>query len=71
MGEIALSRKEVETATVKIDFWKEYTGEEIADMQGVKPIKDVNDLFGYWPEGSDFNSFYEAAVNSRKHADTK
>jgi hypothetical protein len=34
-----------ETATPEkrpgVDFWRSYAGEEIAEMQGVKPIKDI------------------------------
>ena len=52
------------------DFWKEKTLEELAKEQGIGPITDVNSLFGYWPEDADFESFYDAAVNSRKHAKT-
>ncbi len=52
-------------------FWDSKTGEELAKEQGVKPINDINELFGYWPDGADFESFYDAAVNSRIHADAK
>jgi hypothetical protein len=51
-------------------FWKGKTFEELTKEQGVKPIKDVSQLKGYWPEGADFDSFYEAAVGSRKHAES-
>ena len=47
---------------------KRKTLKELAKEQGVKPITDVSQLTGNWPEGADFDSFYEAAVNSRKHA---
>ena len=52
-------------------FWNSKTGEELAQEQGVKPINDISDLFGYWPDGADFESFFDAAVNSRKHAEAK
>ena len=57
--------------TPQVDFWKDYSADEIAQMQGVKPIDNISELFGYWPEGADFESFFETAVNSREHADTK
>ena len=50
-------------------FWNSKSSGELASEQGVKPIKDITELFGYWPKGADFDSFYEAAVASRKHAD--
>jgi hypothetical protein len=49
-------------------FWKGKTFEELVAEQGVTPISSVEQLKGYWPEGADFDSFYEAAVGSRKHA---
>lgn len=62
-----------ETATLKkkteISFWENKNADEIAKEQGIGPIQDVNDLFGYWPADADFDSFYNAAVNSRKHAE--
>jgi ribosomal protein L14E/L6E/L27E len=50
-------------------FWQSKTFEQLAREQGVKPIKDLNQLKGHWPEGADFDSFFETAVNSRKHAE--
>ena len=37
--------------------------------QGFKPIKDISELTGFWPEGADFDEFYKMAVESRKHAE--
>jgi hypothetical protein len=51
------------------DFYKHHTLGELAKEQGVKPIKDIRDLTGFWPEGADFDEFYKAAVLSRKHAE--
>jgi hypothetical protein len=33
------------------------TPEQLAKEQGVIPIKSINDLFGFWPEDEDFESF--------------
>jgi hypothetical protein len=52
-------------------FYKRKTLKELAREQGIKPIIDITQLTGHWPEGADFDSFYETAVNSRKHAENK
>lgn len=44
------------------------TIDQLAEEQNVKPIKDISELFGDWPKNADFDSFYNTAVNSRKHA---
>lgn len=43
---------------------------KLAEEQGFKPIKDVNELTGFWPKGADFEEFYQAAVGTRKHAES-
>jgi hypothetical protein len=58
-------------STSENNFWKDSTLEEIMAEQGAKPVNSLDELYGYWPEGADFDSFYEAAVNSREHADSK
>jgi hypothetical protein len=71
-NEINLSQTTgVSPARKTTPFWNSKTGEELAKEQGVKPINDIKELFGFWPEGADFNSFFDAAVNSRIHADEK
>jgi hypothetical protein len=60
---------DVAVAKKSSSFWKGKTFEELAKEQGIKPIKDVNLLKGHWPENADFDSFFETAVNSRKHAE--
>ena len=42
---------------------------KLAEAQGFKPIKDINELTGFWPKGADFEEFYQAAVGARKHAE--
>jgi hypothetical protein len=64
-GQIA----DVMVAKKSSSFWKGKTFEDLAKEQGIKPVKDVNRLKGHWPEGADFESFFETAVNSRKHAE--
>ncbi len=63
-GEIAILKKGAIIECVK----SKKSIHKLAMEQGVKPIKDISELHSYWPEDEDFDSFYEIAVNSRKHA---
>ena len=42
------------------DFWKPIDLAAEAQRQGVKPVKDFNDLVGGWPEDESFEDFMRA-----------
>ena len=53
----------------KSSFWEDKTVEQLAKEQGVKPIKDISQLHGYWPEDADdaeFEAFLEAVRGARE-----
>lgn len=41
-------------------FWNPKTFDELAAEQGVRPIKNLGQLRGRWPEGEDVDDFLEA-----------
>ncbi len=49
----------------KSSFWEGKSFEELAKEQGVKPIRDISELYGYWPDDEDFDSFLEAVRSAR------
>lgn len=51
------------------NFWESPTLEELARIQGVKPLKDVRELFGTWP-GEPGDGF-EEAINELRRFDRK
>ena len=54
-------------------FWESPTLEELAKMQGVKPISDVRILFGTWPgeEDDGFESEIDELRRSEREADNQ
>ena len=49
------------------DFWESQTLDELAHAQNVKPIADVQALFGTWPD--DENDGFEDAIDELRHRD--
>ena len=47
------------------DFWESPSIEELARRQGVKPLHDVESLFGTWP-GEDDDGF-EEMIHAMRH----
>ncbi len=48
-------------------FWKGATVGELAEAQGVQPVKDPNELWGdFWPEDQSLDAFVEAIRESRR-----
>jgi len=51
------------------NFWESPTLEELTRIQGVKPLKDVRELFGTWPGEPDDG--FEEAINALRRFDRK
>lgn len=51
------------------NFWESPTLEELTRIQGVKPIKDVRELFGTWPGEPDDG--FEEAINELRYGDRR
>lgn len=49
------------------DFYGRYTIEELARMQGVRPIKDFESLLGGWPADEIDDGFEDAVAKWRGH----
>lgn len=50
-------------------FWTEMTVEELAKIQGVKPIKTLDDLWGdFWPEDESIDDFIETVRQWRQES---
>jgi len=49
------------------DFWSSPTLEELAEAQGVHPIKDISVLFGTWPGDAD-DGFEEMITAMREQS---
>jgi len=47
------------------NFWESPTLEELTRIQGVKPIKDIRELYGTWP-GEPDDGFEEIINESRR-----
>ncbi|MCY4244736.1 MAG: hypothetical protein OXE47_05385 [Gammaproteobacteria bacterium] len=47
------------------NFWESPTLEELTRIQGVKPIKDVRELFGTWPGEPDDG--FEEMIDRLRH----
>ena len=47
------------------DFWQSHSLEELAVSQGIKPMTDINIIFGTWP-GADDDGFEEDILALRK-----
>ncbi len=59
----------VEVSPVAADeFWQSRTLEELAQSQGVRPLKDVREIFGTWPGEADDG--FEAAIDELRHPGT-
>ena len=50
------------------DFWESATLEELAQAQNVKPMMDVNALFGTWPGETDDG--FEKVIDELRHSQT-
>jgi len=51
------------------NFWESPTLDELTRIQGVKPIKDVRELFGTWPGEPDDG--FEDAIEALRRFDRK
>ena len=58
--------KDRENDSVSDIFWASPALEELARAQNVKPLTDVQALFGTWPDGEDDG--FEAAVDELRHS---
>ena len=47
----------VEVERVSSDFWQNKDAEQLAREQGVKPIGDISELAGDWPEEDSIDEF--------------
>ena len=52
-------------ASNRDDFWESPTLDELAEAQGVKPIDDINVLFGTWP--CDDDDRFEDMIDKLRH----
>ena len=50
------------------DFWESPTLDELAQAQNVKPMMDVNALFGTWPGEADDG--FEKIIDELRHSQT-
>ncbi|MCE2462497.1 MAG: orotate phosphoribosyltransferase [Dehalococcoidia bacterium] len=65
-GEVRVVQSEsVDAPSRSSRFWNPPTIEELAFEQGVHPVKDLEQVFGGWPEDADFESFLKAIRRSR------
>ena len=56
----------VEVDRVDSDFWRNKSAEELAKEQGVKPIKNLDELAGDWPQEDSVDEFMELVRKARK-----
>ena len=49
------------------DFYGRYTIEELARMQGVRPVEDFESLLGGWPADEIEDGFEDAVARWRGH----
>ena len=63
-----LNKIDIQDAPVDRDaFFRGYTIEELAKIQGVRPVEDFESLLGGWPDEID-DGFEEAVARWRGHA---
>ena len=58
----ALPKREIPSA---FSFWESLTLEELAELQNVRPIEDIRNLFGTWP--GDVDDGFEEDINRLRH----
>jgi len=46
--------------SVPPDFWQSPSLDQLAELQGVQPLKDISLLFGTWPD--DVNDGFEDSI---------
>ena len=46
-------------------FWESRTLEELAELQKARPVKDIRELFGTWPDKADDG--FEEAIDRLRH----
>ena len=53
----------------RISFWKPLTIDELARLQGVKPVRKLEDVLGGWPKGEQDDGFEKALAHWRTAPD--
>ena len=49
-----------------IGFWAKATIEELARLQGIKPVRKLEDIAGGWPEGQEDDGFEKVLAQWRQ-----
>ena len=63
---VSISKRVRRTRLGSISFWKPLTVDELARLQGIKPVRKLEDIVGGWPEGEEDDGFEKAVAEWRK-----